>query len=247
MASVEFLSSSEVIVCENAMLPAPDCSVPGLVELMLKNRWKLHEVMRETGRSAELIPRFLAIALAGFTVYGIAATIVLNLCGVWPRWVPAAFWSDRSLANLTLAYDLGMIAAVGVCLPSFYFYGLLAGVEITMLDVACHAMKCAAMSAAMLVGILPIYVALALGAVVFNAPVEWRELTVVLGLALPFIAGLWGVLSLYVGFVRLAETLPPSRREARAGFLRLLTLAWSTCYTVVTPVMIYTLWKQLSG
>jgi hypothetical protein len=247
MATVEFLSSADVLRCSDAPRPEADCSVPGLVELMLKNRWRLHEVMRESGRSAELIPRFLAIALAGFTIYGIAATIVLNLGGIWPHWVPAAFWTGRSVANLTLAYDLGLIAAVGVCLPSFYFYGLLAGVEITMLDVACHAMKCAAMTAAMLVGILPLYVALALGTVIFNAPLEWKELTVVLGLALPFIAGLWGVLSLYVGFVRLAETLLPSRRESRARFLRLLTLAWATCYSVVTPVMIYTLWKQLSG
>jgi hypothetical protein len=247
MSLIQFVDTfEEVPTGPGPVLPA-DSSVAGMVELMLKGRTRLHELMRAGSHSTELVPRFLGIALAGFTIYGIAATIVLNVSGVWPSWVPAASWPGRTMANLTLAYDLGLIAAVGVCLPSFYFYGLLAGLEIAILDVAAHAMKCAAMTALMLVGILPMYVALALGMIVFGASAEWKELTIALGLALPFIAGWWGVLSLYTGFVRLAETMPPGCRAAREGFLRLLTLAWSACYSVVTPVMIYTLWRHFSS
>jgi hypothetical protein len=222
-------------------------SAIGLVELMLKDSRRLHDLLRDESRPFDLIPRFLSIALIGFTVYGIAATVVLNVAGIWPSWVPAARWTDRTIVNLVLAYDLGLIASVGVCLPSFYFYGLLAGLKISMLQVATHAIKCAATTAVALVGILPIYVAVALGIMVFDAPATLKEWMVDLGLALPFIAGLWGILMLYVGFVRLAETMPPSRRQARATFLSQLTLAWSACYSVVTPVMIYSLWKHLGS
>jgi hypothetical protein len=247
MVAIEFLDTFPDAQATHVDEAPAEPSLGGLIELMLKDRGRLHSLLRTSFHRAEVIPKFLAIALAGFTIYGIAATVVLNVGGVRLPWIPNAAWNNPTVANLTLAYDLGLIAAVGICLPSFYFYGLLAGVEITMLDVTAHAMKCAAMTAIMLVGILPIYVALALGVTIFNGPTEWKELVVVLGLALPFIAGLWGVRSLYVGFVRLAEDLPPRRRDAREGFLKLLTLAWSTCYSVVTPVMIYTLWKHFSG
>jgi hypothetical protein len=224
-----------------------ECSASGLVELMLKDRARLDELLREGPRQAELIPRFLGIALAGFTLYGVAATVVLNAAATAPPWVPAARWAHHTAANLILAYDLGLIAAAGVCLPSFYFYGLLAGLRISMLQVTTQTVKCLATTAVVLVGILPLYVAVALGAIVFGAPSSWLHRTIDLGLLLPFIAGLWGVRSLYVSFMRLADTMRPDRREARACFLRRLTLAWAACYSVVTPVMIHALWRHFSG
>jgi hypothetical protein len=218
-----------------------------LVELTLKDRARLHELLRDESRQTDLIPRLLGVGLVGFVIFGIAATLVLNASGTWPTWVPAAHWADRSAPNLVLAYTVGLVAAIGVCLPSFYFYGLLAGVKISILGVTTHAMKCQAVTAIVLVGILPIYVALALGMMVFGASVEWLQLTIAIGLALPFVAGLWGVRSLYLGFMQLCETISADRRAARECFLRRLTLAWTAVYTVVTPVMIYVLWKQFSG
>ncbi len=227
--------------------PAEDPRAKDLVELMLKNRRRLDSLLRDEAHAPDLIPRLLAVAVTGFAIFGIAATLILNLGGVPPSWVPRARWSDGSWASLTLAYVIGLIAATGVCLPSFYFYGLLAGVKLTMLQATAHAVKCLAVTAVVLVGALPIYVAMALGMIVFSAPVEWTQLTIGLGLALPFVAGLWGVWSLFVGFTDLADTLPSVRKARRATFLRRLTLAWSACYTTVTPVMIYWLWTRLAG
>ena len=110
-----------------------------LVELMLKDRRRLDALIREDSLVPELIPRLLAVALTGFTMFGIAATLILNLEPSLPAWVPRARWSDGTWANLTLAYAVGLVAATGVCLPSFYFYGLLAGVKLSMLQSAAHA------------------------------------------------------------------------------------------------------------
>jgi hypothetical protein len=218
-----------------------------LVELMLKDRRRLDLFIRDETHAPELIPRLLAVSLLGFTIFGIAATLIINLGGAQPAWVPRVQWSNGTWASLTLAYVLGLVAAVGVCLPSFYFYGLLAGVKLTMLQAAAHAVKCLAITAVVLVGVLPIYVAGSLGMIVFSAPIEWTRSTIALGLALPFISGLAGVRSLFIGFAELTFSVPSCQQVSRTLFLRRLTLAWSVCYTTVTPVMIYWLWTRLAG
>ena len=142
---------------------------------------------------------------------------------------------------------MGLVAATGVCLPSFYFYGLLAGVKLSMLQATAHAVKCLAVTAVVLVGALPIYVAVSLGMIVFSAPAELMRLTITLGLAMPFVAGSGESERCSWGSADLADTLPACRKAERACFLRRLTLAWAACYTAVTPVMIIWLWTRLSG
>jgi hypothetical protein len=234
------------------MMPVDDRSALGLVELMLKNADRLDDIVRDDARQAGLVTHFLAISLVGFTIFGVAATVILNAATslgstlAWPRGIPPAHWGHWSFGNLVIAYDIGLVAATGICLPSFYFFGLLAGVKPTMLGVLTHAMKGKSVAAVTLVGILPIYVAVVLGMVVFRLPAEWTQLTLYGALALPFVAGLNGVWSLYVGFQKLADTLPPSRRCRRECMLRRLVFAWSACYTAVTPLMVYTIWKHLA-
>jgi hypothetical protein len=148
---------------------------------------------------------------------------------------------------LVIAYSVGLIAASGVCLPSLYFYGLLSGLRMTMSDVVVHTLKGCAVTAVALIGILPIYSALALGAIVLPVSHEIVSLILFLGLCLPFIAGLWGTWSLFLGFVELCHTMPPEFQANRACFLRRLMLSWCGCYTAVAPVMIVTIWRQLGS
>lgn len=225
-------------------------SALGLAELLLKDRVHVDDLLRDDSRQVDLIPRFLAISLASFSTYAWAMILLLHAApsGSIPS-VLAERWSFalRPSVGLWLAYAVGLVAATGICLPSFYFYGLLAGIKISFLQVVTHCLNGQASTAIMLIGILPIYVAVALGMLIFAAPVEVQQIVLSIGLVLPFIAGLWGVYSLYSGFMRLADTLPGQCRDRRTCFLRRLTWAWSTCYTVVTPLMIHALWTQFTG
>lgn len=81
---------------------------------------------------------------------------------------------------------------------------------------------------------------------IFRAEDKAMAIALTVGLALPFIAGLWGVRSIYVGFLGLADTLPAERRGRRTSFLRRLTVAWAAVYTAVTPVMIWFLYQNLA-
>jgi hypothetical protein len=240
---------------EDPMVESPspvigEHSALGLAELLLKDRVQVEDLLRDDGRLVDLIPRFLVIALASFSAFAWAMVLLLHAApnGSIPI-VLAESWSCavRPAVGLWLAYSLGLVAATGICLPSFYFYGLLAGVKISFLQVVTHCLKGQASTAIMLIGILPIYVAVALGMLIFAAPVEGQQMVLSIGLVLPFIAGLWGVYSIYHGFMRLADTLPGRCRDRRTCFLRRLTLAWAACYTAVTPFMIHALWTHFTG
>lgn len=239
-----------------------------LVELILKNRAQLHRIIRVPAAQVELIPRFLAVAFSGFLMYGVAITVVLSASGVWPeltafdiwlrntnaplwRFVPiesqvplAAPWLDGSAFKLMAAYCLGLIAAAGVCLPSLYFYGLLSQIRMTMLEVTVHTLKSMAVTAVALVGIVPIYAAVCLGFVLIDTPQSVLDLVLFAGLVLPFIAGMWGTRSLYVGLSGLSDTVCENVRQQRACFLNRLVVSWAVCYTAVSPVMIFTLWQR---
>jgi hypothetical protein len=238
-----------------------------LVELILKRRDRLEQAIREPALQALLVPKFLAISLLGFVFFGVALSLVFTAAGQWPRLFAlrdlvareatqvVAFeplssstgrWLDGSAAALIAAYALGLIAASGICLPSLYFYSLLAGVRMSMLDVVVQTLKSKAIAAVALVGILPIYAALGLAIVIFPVPAQLREATLWLGLILPFLAGLFGTYSLYRGLAGYANTLAPECRTRRAIFLQRLVVSWAACYTAVTPVMIHTLWVYLA-
>src|SRR5215207_6267798 len=60
--------------------PAPpnELSLLGLVEALLKEPRRLDDLNRDESRQAELMPRFLAIALAGFALFGVALLMVLH-------------------------------------------------------------------------------------------------------------------------------------------------------------------------
>jgi len=242
----------------------------GLVEMLLKNRRQLYRMLRLQSTHAVLLPRFLAIALIGFVLFGVTMSLVLTVAGRWPELTAISTWLDQPTSSpltfeevgpaaskfaplfngdaivLTFAYAFGLIAASGIALPSLYFYCLLAGVRMTMLEVVVHAVKAKAISAVALVGILPIYVAAAMGVMIFGGGEYVLRLAMVYGLILPFVAGLWGTASLYQGFAQLCDTMPADRIVRRECFLRRLVLSWSVCYSAIMPVMIFTLWEVLS-
>jgi len=223
-------------------------SALGLVELLLKNPARVERLNRQETQLPLLVPRYLAIGLASYTLFALAMIVIFSAtpAQALPRFLPTEGWSKQAALGLWLGYTLGLVAANGVCLPSYYFYGLLSGIKLTMLQVVANALKGKAAGALMLIGILPIYVAVALGMSVFHAPEETLTFWLYIGLALPFLAGWWGLRSIYPGFVGLADTLPPERRCRRECFLRRLTVSWTAVYATVSPVMIYRLWEYFA-
>jgi hypothetical protein len=230
-------------------IEADERTVLGLTELLLKQPERVDRLTLDDRRQPELIPRFLAISVASFGLFSLALVLLLNWVerSALPEFLRER-WSHSagSAVSLWLAYTLGLVAATGLCLPTFYFHGLLAGVRMSLLQVTGHILKGKAATSIMLLGMLPIYFAVMLGLIVFGAERSLVESFLYLGLALPFLAGLWGTHNILQGVQGVADTLPPERCH-RGCFLRRLVFAWAACFTAVTPVMIYKLWDYFSA
>ncbi len=246
-----------------------DPTVIGITDAILKSPKSLDRAVSASGDSSAMVMRLLFISVMGFVLFGVAMSLVFSSANMWPKLQPLkhalstslsqvmafealpdgagklAPWLNGRAFKLTLAYCLGLIGATGICLPSLYFYGLLAGVRMTMLDVVKHTLKAKATTAIALVGILPVYAAFALAVILFEANELSREFIFHLGLALPFIAGIAGCHSLYRGFGELPCHLPSVLHHQRRCFLRRMVLSWSVIFTAVSPVMIHEIWALL--
>ena len=269
---VDAIPVTDVDVAATSFTERPDQrispSLSSLVELLLKDQPGVDLLCRTADGQRELVPKLLAVGLAGYLLFGAVLVVAFQLIGVWPEphsianWLAGegpmpievredtlpwwSRWLNGSAIILLGSFALGLIGAIGVCLPSFYFYGLLAGVRTTMLHVTAHALKGLAAGAVALVGLLPLYLAAVLALAVFPAPQVLVVPSCLFGFALPFVAGLWGTRSLYLGFVCLSDTMGPEQRVNRECFLRRLIVAWSACYTAVAPLMVFSVWDWLS-
>ena len=234
-----------------ATAPIGTRSVLGLTELLLKHPGSLDRLARDETQQAWLVPSLLAIAVTSFGLFALILVVTLDAAPTAALPAPLAEWRPghrvASAVGLWLAYTLGFTLTIGVCLPSFWFYGLLAGIRASWLQVTAQMVKGQAATSMMLLGVLPVYFTATLGAVIFRAPPETLRAVLWIGVGLPFLVGLWGVRAIYRGFVGLSDTMPVERRCGRRWWLEWLTLACSICYTAVCPVMIFTLWRHFAG
>jgi hypothetical protein len=216
-----------------------------LTEMTLKRPEDLRSVTRDEDLQPRVVLNLLLIGLAGVALFSIAFTIILA-CAPQLDWVPRVSLRDRTLLRPMLNYTIGMVGALGICLPSFYFYGLLAGVRASMLQVTAISLHAFANTGMVLMGLLPIYVGAILGVIVLGATGGLiYPFLVGVGLLLPFIAGLANLKVMYEGFVDLIRTLPEARAQSRAPMVRLLALAWAALYTSVAPVTLWAVRTQL--
>src|SRR5260370_17648631 len=88
---------------------------------------------------------------------------------LWLR-MPSANWSDGTALSLPLAYTIGIVLAACVCLPSFYFYSLLAVVRMAWLQNVSLGGKGTAPHPTMALALLPCSCALLAGLVSFHTP-----------------------------------------------------------------------------
>ena len=220
-------------------------TIANLTEMTLKRPDDLRSVARDEELQPRVVLNLLLIGLAGIALFSMAFTIILA-CAPPLDWVPRVSLTDRSLFRPVLTYTIGMVGALGLCLPSFYFYGLLAGVRASMLQVTAISLHALANTGMILMGLLPIYVGAILGLIVLGAtdgPIY--PFLIGVGLLLPFLAGLATLRVMYRGFVDLVRTLPEARAESRAPMVRLLAVAWAMLYTAVAPVTLWAVRTQL--
>lgn len=215
-------------------------SLANLTEMTLKRPDDVRTVLRGEREQPRAILNLLLLGLAGIGLYSIVFTVIIATADrVLPFMTPVRL-DDATVFKPFLVYSVGMVAALGICLPAFYFYGLLAGVRATMLQMTAISLHAFARSGIILMGLLPLYVAAILGIDILGYTDRLSyDILLGWGVILPFVAGATSLRVAYLGFTDLLRTLPEARAERRAPMVRLLAVAWAVLYTVVAPV---TLW-----
>jgi hypothetical protein len=144
---------------------------------------------------------------------------------------------------MPIAFVLAFVGALCVCLPSFYFYTQLSGLDASFRLVTAQALRAQATTAVLLLGVTPFYAALVLAGAL--GLIESSSRVILAGLAIPFVVGLFGMRALYKGFCDLAQVLPITHQR-RGDFLRRMVLCWAAVYTAVAPVALYRIAEALS-
>jgi hypothetical protein len=217
---------------------------PGLAQLlgwMLTDRERFREALAEEGIEQELLPRLLAIVLTAFALYGLVMEGVLIVTGARLDALVPPGATGRPIGVIPLAYALGLVGAIGICLPSFYFYALQCGFRPSLRRIVIATLAGQALTGMLLIGIIPVYAAGILAAERLDggAAIMWSWSWV--GLLLPLPAGLIGVADLRSWFARLAETLPAGIRAQRRGMVGFLALWSAGLYAVVAPTVVWKL------
>lgn len=222
-------------------LEADTLPVPGILDLVLRREQRFHRLLRDEAALPELLPRMLGLSVLGLATYGLVlgAGAEALPAGSVPEW----FQVGRPTLWMPVAFTGAFLGALCICLPSFYFYTQLAGLDASFRLVTAQALRKQTTTSVLLLGALPFYAAWLLASVL-GLPLA-REWVMPIGVLLPFVVGLWGVAVLYRSFCFLAEHLPITHRR-RGDFLRGLVLAWGAVYTAVAPVALWRLGEALA-
>ena len=223
----------------NAPIEAVRGDLPGMFDLILRGRQKLDLLLRQESELPRSSAQLLALALVGTAVHGLVLGVAAQLLP--PEVVGPFSARGTPVLWMPLAFTGSFVGALCICLPSFYFYTQLSGLDASFRLVTAQALRGWATTSVLLLGVLPFFAAYALAAAL---KVIDSQYVIAIGYLLPFAVGLLGVRALYCAFEDLALHLPKTHAR-RGNFLLRMVLAWAAVYTMVAPVALWRLAEAL--
>jgi hypothetical protein len=216
---------------------APASGRRGIFDLVLRDPERLDALLLDEGQLMTTLHKLLLLSLGGLIAHGLLLGFVCKTL-LWGSLDPQVqlFLGSQPMATLALALPGAFMTALLVCLPTFYFFTQLSGLDASFRLVTAQAVRVMARTAVLLLGTLPFYAALSLSRAVSTAVSPHTVL--LCGLGLPFFVGLFGIAALYRSFRSLLTVLPITH-ERRGRFLLRMVLAWGAVYSAVAPVALY--------
>ena len=221
-----------------APAPKPAPAAPrAMFDLVLRDPQRLDALLLEEGKLGAAMHKLLGLSLAGLAAHGLLLGFVQRTI-LWSSLSPSTqeFFGAHPMLTLPVAFIGAFLTALGVCLPSFYFFTQLSGLDASFRLVTAQAVRVMARTAVLLLGVLPFYAALSLSRAVSS--IVSPDTVLAVGFGLPFFVGLFGIASLYGSFRALLKVLPITH-ERRGRFLLRMVLAWGAVYSAVAPVALY--------
>lgn len=225
-----------------AMPAAPPEPQPrSMFDLVLRGGDRLDQLLRDESQLASAAQKLLLLSLLGLAIHGLTLGLAASAL---PHDAVGAFLSrGRAWLWAPLSFAGAFVGTLGICLPTFWFYTQLAGLDASFRLVATQALRAQATTSVLLLGVLPFYAAYAMGAALH---VFHPALVTTVGLWLPFAVGLFGVVALYKAFVSLAQHLPKTHQR-RGNFLLRMVVLWAGVYTLIAPIALWALGGALGN
>lgn len=198
-----------------------------VLEALIRSQSDLDRLLRDNDRIGGAIRVLLSVSVAGLTLHGLVLAAVATALGVADLF---------SFAWMPLAFVTSFLGAISICLPSFYFYTQLSGLDASFRLITAQALRAQATTAVFVLGVLPFYAALALAAAI--GLIVNGEAVIGIGAGLPFFVGLIGLKAVYDGFSRLSSSLERTHLR-RGAYLRRMVLCWGAVYTAVAPIALW--------
>ncbi len=210
---------------------------PGVIDLLLRHRAIADDDCADAERAARLLPRLVLTTVGGVGAFSLVQGLLLTTAAhAWPAGLAEAH-PLLAVGGVFAAFEFGLMGTQIAALPTFYFHALLAGLRTHAWRITVESLRARATASVVLLGLLPIYLALALGFGLLAAgDSRWAELhsaVVLCGYALPLVAGLAAPLSLLRAFRRMAGE---REEDGRRPMPTLLVMAWSALFTVMAPL-----------
>ena len=247
-ATFDELCSQNQIETENAQSTSASSKQRAggdFFDAMLRDDHIVDDMVCDHSQLTGTIQKLLGLAVLGLLLYGVALGMIMQAglsTGVLDLRLSGnpVLWMPPTLAG-------GFLAAIAICLPSFYFYTQLSGLDASFRLITAQSLRVQARTSIILLGILPFYVAWGLTPFLGIGNLS-TDIHVVLaaGLILPFIVGFAGLISIYRSFRRLVERLPITHPRRGDVVLRLV-LCWGAVMICVAPVAMYRTGQYLSG
>lgn len=220
MTTMELTTSSD--------LPS---EIPGrwidVLDTLIRDQAALDRWLRDPAMIAPATRTLLAVGIVGLVIHGVVLGVVSVALGITDSW--AIGW-------MPLTFAAAFAGALSICLPSFYFYTQLSGLDASFRLVTAQALRAQATTSVFLLGVLPFYAALALAAAL---GVMFEPAAVIAtGALLPFLVGTAGLKAVYDGFGRLAVFLERTHPR-RGGVLQRMVLCWGAVYSAIAPIALW--------
>jgi hypothetical protein len=212
------------------------------IELVIRDSSELNAALMQERIQQSWILKLIGISVLGLGVHGLAVGLVgqIALGQVVP--IDSEWLRGNPIVWMPLTVIGAMLGGLAICLPTFYFYTQLSGLDASFRLVTAQALRVQAKTSVLLLAALPFYVALALGSLLIEGHSSWLGMR--MGVVAPFVVGLVGIRSLHWAFEELLQVLPIT--HGRSGrFLLRMVLCWGVLYSAVAPVALHRLGESL--
>lgn len=214
-------------------------------DAMLRDDECVDDLVCDESNQASTIQKLLGLATLGLLLYGLALGVIMQFAQ--PAGAMGSAITGTPALWMPLTMTGGFLAAIAICLPSFYFYTQLAGLDASFRVITAQSLRVQARTSIILLGLLPFYVAWALSPFLgLNLAATDLNLVLAVGLVVPFVVGLAGLSSIYRSFRRLIRRLPITHPR-RGNIMLRLVLCWGVVMISVAPVAMYRIGEFLSA